>query len=173
MYVLHAVLSSKFCPRLPFFYSSCGIPIIPRLSSVPPTFPGGGTEEELELPDGSPLLLNCTAWGNPSPAYSWRFPDPTQLTFMNETTNGPVLEPVLQLPGVYTCTVRNSQGSATKTFTVVEPESKTFPPNPASSFVSIWFFFCLCRSIIPPCCCFQQVAAVGPPLPFYRPCFSS
>lgn len=148
-----------------FFDSSCGIPTIPHLSSVPPTFPNG-TEEELELPDGSPLLLNCTASGNPAPAYSWRFPDPVQLTFMNETTNQPVLKPVLQFPGVYTCTVWNSQGSTTKAFTVVEPESKTFPLKLPSSFVSIRVF-CLGRSVVPPCCCFQQVATVGPPLPFY------
>lgn len=157
------------------FYLSCDIWRIPHLSSVPPTFPNA-TDEELKLRDRSPLLLNCTASGNPAPAYSWRFPDPIQVTFMNETANRPVLMPVLQLPGVYTCMVWNSQGKTTKAFTVIEPESKTFTLNPASFPLYIYSYsiciFCVHHSIIPSCCCFQQVATVGPLLLFYWPCFS-
>lgn len=111
----------------------------PRLSSVPPTFPNA-TDEELKLQYRSPLLLNCTASGNPVPAYSWDFPDPAQLSFLNRTTNQLVLKPILQLPGVYTCTVWNSQGATTKAFTVAEPKSKTFDLNffpPICIFVSI------------------------------------
>lgn len=55
--------------------------------------------------------------------------------------------PGLQLPGVYTCTVWNSQGNTTKSFTVIDPESKILALNPASFlwYVCIYTYF-LCSS---------------------------
>ncbi|CAF90205.1 unnamed protein product, partial [Tetraodon nigroviridis] len=99
----------------------------PKLNpqNVPPTFPDA-TEEELQLQDTSPLLLNCTASGNPAPAYSWDLADPIQLAYVNSTTSQLALKPLLQLPGIYRCTAKNSQGTTTKAFTVIEPESETF-----------------------------------------------
>lgn len=76
--------------------------------------------------DDGPLLLNCTASGNPAVVYSWSFPHSIQPMDTNQTTNQLFLEPYLQFPGVFMCNVSNSRGTATKTFTVIEPESKTF-----------------------------------------------
>lgn len=86
-----------------FFYS----PHVFRPSSVPPAF-RNATDEELEMREGSPLLLNCTASGSPAPMYSWTFPDPIQLSIENQIANQPLLEPLYPLPGVYTCRVSNS-----------------------------------------------------------------
>ncbi|XP_056869926.1 cell adhesion molecule 3-like [Takifugu flavidus] len=87
----------------------------------PPAF-SNATDEEHELRDGSPLILNCNASGNPAPVYRWTFPDPIQLMIRNQTTHLPVLMPIPELPGVYKCKVSNSLGTAIKSFTVIEPE---------------------------------------------------
>ncbi|XP_068435047.1 cell adhesion molecule 3-like [Clinocottus analis] len=74
--------------------------------------------ETLELSAASKLVLNCTAAGKPTPAYSWRSPWPVQRT--NHKENQSVLAPSIQRPGTYECTASNSQGSTTKYFTVTE-----------------------------------------------------
>ncbi|XP_034750323.1 hemicentin-1-like [Etheostoma cragini] len=74
--------------------------------------------ETMHLEAGSKIILNCTATGNPMPVYSWHFPQPIQQTNINE--NEPILAPSFELPGNYTCTASNTQGTRTKTFTVIE-----------------------------------------------------
>ncbi|TDH03057.1 hypothetical protein EPR50_G00159150 [Perca flavescens] len=76
--------------------------------------------ETLELRAGSKIILDCTARGNPMPVYSWHFPNPIQQTKKNEKENQHILASSIQFPGTYTCTASNTQGTKTKTFTVVE-----------------------------------------------------
>lgn len=73
----------------------------------------------VEIGGRSKMTLNCTAAGNPAPVYSWRFPHAIQGT-KDENENQPVLTPSFELPGTYTCTARNAQGSRTKYFTVTQ-----------------------------------------------------
>lgn len=87
----------------------------------PPTFPNDANEE-LKLSADGEVTLNCTAAGNPMPAYSWQFPHAIQQTSEEKNANQPVL--TVQLAGTYTCTVSNSQGRVTKVFTVNEERSK-------------------------------------------------
>ncbi|XP_078125559.1 hemicentin-1 [Sander vitreus] len=84
-----------------------------------PTFTGP-ENETLELKASSKIILNCTATGNPMPVYSWHFPHPIQQTKKNKNENQPILAPSIQLPGTYACTASNTQGTKTKTFTVIE-----------------------------------------------------
>lgn len=98
---------------------------ISSVSSDPPTF-AKPEQEELKLSAGSKIILNCTATGNPVPVYSWHFPHPMQLTSKNQNADQPILTPSIQLPGTYNCSASNSQGIATKYFTVVEAPSKIF-----------------------------------------------
>ncbi|XP_054616042.1 hemicentin-1-like [Dunckerocampus dactyliophorus] len=103
-------------------------PILPAVSSEPyelfvlyrPTF--DESHENLSLPVGGNMTLNCTASGNPAPRYSWTLPVPLKL----ETENQPILTSSFQHPGTYQCTAANSQGAATKLFTVSEaPRDRT------------------------------------------------
>lgn len=93
-------------------------------SSDPPTF-FSPADERIEFTEHSKIILNCLASGNPMPVYSWHFAHPIQLKAKNQTTDQPILTPYIQLPGIYNCTVSNSQGSRTKHFTVVEAVSKS------------------------------------------------
>ncbi|XP_068192420.1 vascular cell adhesion protein 1-like [Antennarius striatus] len=86
----------------------------------PPTF-ASPANETLEIPAGRKFTLNCSATGNPIPAYSWHFPNPIQLMKENRHPNESTLNPSYELPGTYSCTAANTQGSRTKYFTVVEP----------------------------------------------------
>ncbi|TKS92109.1 Hemicentin-2 [Collichthys lucidus] len=77
--------------------------------------------EEVELKAGTKIELNCTARGNPMPAYGWTLPHDIQRRMKDQSTNQSILTPSFELPGTYTCTVSNSQGTKTKRFTVTEP----------------------------------------------------
>ncbi|XP_045888380.1 hemicentin-2-like isoform X2 [Micropterus dolomieu] len=85
----------------------------------PPTFTGPANET-LELPDRSKMILNCTATGNPMPAYSWHVPHPIQQSKEDQNENQPILTLSIQLPGTYNCTVANIRGTKTKYFTVIK-----------------------------------------------------
>lgn len=87
----------------------------------PPAFPNDA-DEELKLSADGEVTLNCTAAGNPVPAYSWQFPHEIQQTSEKKNANQPVV--TIQLAGTYPCTVSNSQGRATKVFTVIQERSK-------------------------------------------------
>lgn len=125
-------------------------------SSVTPAF-HNATDEELEMREGSPLLLNCSASGNPAPLYSWTFPDPIQLSIKNQSADQPLLEPLYPLPGVYTCRVSNSLGTATKAFTVTEAESKTSQLNPASFLCCFWWYFWCRQRFTDPVCLYSNL----------------
>ncbi|KAF7666002.1 hypothetical protein LDENG_00122250 [Lucifuga dentata] len=87
----------------------------------PPAFIQPETET-VNLSAGNKIILNCTAVGNPMPAYSWQSPNPTLQKMENEA----VVTPSLQLPGTYTCTASNAYGSTTKLFIITEtPRNRT------------------------------------------------
>ncbi|KAF1379667.1 hypothetical protein PFLUV_G00178400 [Perca fluviatilis] len=105
-------------------------PPVPNLHTIPskfhevvvlysPTFTMP-ENETLELKASSKIILDCTATGNPMPVYSWHLPNTIQQTKKNKKENQPILAPSIQLPGTYTCTASNTQGTKTKIFTVVE-----------------------------------------------------
>lgn len=85
----------------------------------PPTF-DTPFNETVELPAGKTISLICTAKGNPKPVYRWDFPDPAQETNEKHDSSKPILTPAFPIPGTYTCTASNSQGSSIKYFQVVE-----------------------------------------------------
>ncbi|XP_070827082.1 vascular cell adhesion protein 1-like isoform X2 [Chaetodon trifascialis] len=68
------------------------------------------------ITEGSPLQLNCTAVGNPSPSYTWLLPSDGL-----STTNSSVLT-ISSIrtadKGRYTCSVRNAVDALTVTFNV-------------------------------------------------------
>nr|XP_046271831.1 uncharacterized protein LOC124073572 [Scatophagus argus] len=79
----------------------------------PPTF-AEPANETLEMSTGRKITLNCTATGNPMPAYSWQLPHAIQAKSKNQTT----LNVSFEVPGTYKCTASNTQGTRTKYFTV-------------------------------------------------------
>ncbi|XP_067332629.1 uncharacterized protein [Channa argus] len=91
----------------------------------PPTF-FKPANETVEIKAKSKLLLNCTATGNPAPVYSWDHPRPSEQTNEDKNENPPIFSPSYHLPGNYSCTVSNSQGTKTKYFNVIqEPGNRT------------------------------------------------
>ncbi|CAJ1075305.1 intercellular adhesion molecule 1-like [Xyrichtys novacula] len=84
----------------------------------PPTF-SDPANETLEIPIGDEMILNCTAAGNPSPKYSWQFP---QQANNQQKGDQHVFSSSFQHPGTYTCTASNSEGSSKKFFTVTEAQ---------------------------------------------------
>ncbi|XP_049416449.1 intercellular adhesion molecule 1-like isoform X2 [Epinephelus fuscoguttatus] len=79
--------------------------------------------ETLEISDGTKIILDCTATGNPTPVYSWHFPHSVQRTNTKQDESQAILTPSFELPGTYSCTASNTQGTMTKYFTVVEGPS--------------------------------------------------
>ncbi|TRY89202.1 hypothetical protein DNTS_025389 [Danionella cerebrum] len=75
-------------------------------------------EETLEIREGSEVLLNCTAEGNPPPVYFWTSPD-----LQEKPNDQPVLADASLGPGVYTCTASNILGKKSKQF-VIRHKSK-------------------------------------------------
>lgn len=87
------------------------IPVI--FSLVPPTFLSP-EPEVLDLTVGAEMTLNCTATGNPTPAYSWQSSHPIQEGMEDEA----VLTSSSLLPGTYTCTASNMLEKKNKQFIV-------------------------------------------------------
>uniref|UniRef100_A0A3B3B3A3 Cell adhesion molecule 3-like n=1 Tax=Oryzias melastigma TaxID=30732 RepID=A0A3B3B3A3_ORYME len=83
--------------------------------------------ETLEIPARGNVTLNCSAKGNPKPSYSWHYPQNMPSTAINGDHSIQTLS--FAVPGVYTCTASNSQGTTVKYFTLVEAESKTSSLN--------------------------------------------
>lgn len=77
--------------------------------------------ETVEVPADGKITLDCTAKGNPTPAYHWQVPEKTQPQVKNQ----PVLNLLKPFPGSYNCTASNSQGSSTKQFILTAPRSYT------------------------------------------------
>ncbi|XP_061905331.1 hemicentin-2-like isoform X1 [Entelurus aequoreus] len=80
----------------------------------PPVFQSPGAES-VDLTDGGEVTLNCSAAGNPEPAYSWWAPQALQE--LREEGHA-VLASSSLLPGTYTCTASNTLGKKSKHFTV-------------------------------------------------------
>ncbi|XP_024127279.1 cell adhesion molecule 3 isoform X1 [Oryzias melastigma] len=76
--------------------------------------------ETLEIPARGNVTLNCSAKGNPKPSYSWHYPQNMPSTAINGDHSIQTLS--FAVPGVYTCTASNSQGTTVKYFTLVEAE---------------------------------------------------
>lgn len=83
------------------------------LPLVPPTF-FNNESEILDLIVGAELILNCTAAGNPTPAYSWQSSHPIKESMEDKA----VLISSSLLPGTYTCTASNTLEKRSKTFVI-------------------------------------------------------
>ncbi|XP_001920347.3 vascular cell adhesion protein 1 [Danio rerio] len=75
-------------------------------------------EEQLEVSEGSEVVLDCTAEGNPLPVYIWTSPN-----LQEKADDQPVLKDASLSPGVYTCTASNILGKKSKQF-VIKHKSK-------------------------------------------------
>nr|XP_020496609.1 uncharacterized protein LOC109989268 [Labrus bergylta] len=84
----------------------------------PPFFMDPANETH-EIRADSKTTLNCTATGNPSPSYSWHFPDNTQMNW-SQHKHPAFLTPDNDVPGTYKCTASNTQGTTSKYFTVIK-----------------------------------------------------
>ncbi|CAK6971173.1 hypothetical protein F2P81_015146 [Scomber scombrus] len=78
--------------------------------------------EMVDLTVGSEITLNCTATGNPTPAYSWQSSHPMQERMEDEA----VLTSSSLLPGTYTCTASNKLEKKSKQF-IVKANTKGMP----------------------------------------------
>ncbi|XP_054891786.1 uncharacterized protein LOC129363611 isoform X2 [Poeciliopsis prolifica] len=95
----------------------------PTLASEPlavsiyfsPTFLSPETEE-LDFTAGAEVTLNCTAMGNPVPAYSWQSIHPAEEKMKAEA----VITSSSLLPGTYTCTASNTLEKKSKQFIIKE-----------------------------------------------------
>ncbi|XP_060945579.1 hemicentin-1-like isoform X2 [Limanda limanda] len=105
----------------------------------PPTF-DEPENETLEVPADDKIILNCTATGNPAPAYSWDSPPPVQQRAMNPNKIQLILTRSLQFPGNYSCTASNPQGTTTKYFTLVEAPSSRAGTT-AGILLAVFFVF--------------------------------
>ncbi|TKS69422.1 Hemicentin-2 [Collichthys lucidus] len=76
----------------------------------------GSPHSEIAIKAGSPLLLNCSAWGNPSPSYSWTLPSGSPHS---SSSNVLSIDSVASADGgLYTCSVSNSRGTINVEFDV-------------------------------------------------------
>ncbi|KAG7276811.1 hypothetical protein CRUP_008761 [Coryphaenoides rupestris] len=67
------------------------------------------------ITEGETLLLNCTAYSNPSPVYSWRCPDNSTVSNHSVLT---IHSAGFNHEGQYVCVTSNNQGSASMEFYV-------------------------------------------------------
>lgn len=81
-----------------------------------PRLVASSNPDPVDVHEGNPLELNCSAVGQPSPSYTWTLPKgvtshttDSVLTIKSTTTED---------KGEYTCTVNNSVGSVTVSFNV-------------------------------------------------------
>ncbi|XP_061605913.1 uncharacterized protein icam3 [Phyllopteryx taeniolatus] len=98
-------------PNLPAIYSEP----LELIVQYPPTF-SQPENETLTLPVGVVMSLNCSASGNPAPEYSWKIPYSSKV----QTGTRAIFDSSFKHPGTYECTAANSEGAATKRFTVNE-----------------------------------------------------
>ncbi|XP_017286846.1 intercellular adhesion molecule 1 isoform X2 [Kryptolebias marmoratus] len=71
--------------------------------------------DTIQVTEGNPLYLNCSAEGNPAPSYTWALP------YSGSCHNGSVftVQSVgFEHEGTYNCTVSNTVGTVWKTFNV-------------------------------------------------------
>ncbi|XP_061703203.1 intercellular adhesion molecule 1-like isoform X2 [Syngnathoides biaculeatus] len=116
-------------PNLPVTYSEP----LELTVQYPPTF-SQPEDETLTLPVGSWMSLNCSASGNPAPEYSWNIPSESGKL----TGTGDVFNSSFKYPGTYECTAANSQGAATKRFTV-NGSSRSRPGTTAGILIALFF----------------------------------
>ncbi|XP_027139227.1 vascular cell adhesion protein 1 isoform X2 [Larimichthys crocea] len=80
----------------------------------------GSPHSQITIKTGSPLLLNCSAWGNPSPSYSWTLPSGSPHS---SSSNLLAIDSVASADGgLYTCSVSNSRGTINVEFNVTVEE---------------------------------------------------
>ncbi|XP_027139229.1 immunoglobulin superfamily member 10 isoform X3 [Larimichthys crocea] len=80
----------------------------------------GSPHFQITIKAGSPLLLNCSAWGNPSPSYSWTLPSGSPHS---SSSNVLTIDSVASADGgLYTCSVSNSRGTINVEFNVTVEE---------------------------------------------------
>ncbi|KAE8300451.1 hypothetical protein D5F01_LYC00592 [Larimichthys crocea] len=80
----------------------------------------GSPHSQITIKAGSPLLLNCSAWGNPSPSYSWTLPSGSPHS---SSSNVLTIDSVASANGgLYTCSVSNSRGTINVEFNVTVEE---------------------------------------------------
>ncbi|XP_018520379.1 basement membrane-specific heparan sulfate proteoglycan core protein [Lates calcarifer] len=94
--------------------------------------------DRITITEGSPLQLNCTAVGNPSPSYTWVLP-PSSLLPSN--SNVLTIKSVAsEHGGQYTCEVSNKVGNVTVMFHVdvegLELTSTKLPPITTTSMTT-------------------------------------
>ncbi|TKS68564.1 Vascular endothelial growth factor receptor 3 [Collichthys lucidus] len=81
----------------------------------------GSPHSEITIKAGSPLLLNCSAWGNPSLSYSWTLPSGSPHS---SSSNVLSIDSVASADGgLYTCSVSNSRGTINVEFDVTVEET--------------------------------------------------
>ncbi|CAK6972754.1 vascular cell adhesion protein 1-like [Scomber scombrus] len=93
-----------------------------------PQLKGSSHPDPITVTAGSPLHLNCSSEGNPSPSYTWRLPSTSRPPFSGSTLS---IEAVTSTDGgQYMCLVQNAAGNVTVKFTVVfynKPQVKDSP----------------------------------------------
>ncbi|XP_061556931.1 basement membrane-specific heparan sulfate proteoglycan core protein-like [Phycodurus eques] len=122
-------------PNLPAIYSEP----LELIVQYPPTF-SQPENENLTLPVGGVMSLNCSASGNPAPEYSWKIPYSSKVP----TGTRAIFDSSFKHPGTYECTATNSEGAATKRFTVTEaPRTRTTLAAVLGVFVALAVVLCV------------------------------
>ncbi|GAA6236389.1 basement membrane-specific heparan sulfate proteoglycan core protein-like [Lates japonicus] len=94
--------------------------------------------DRITITEGSPLQLNCTAVGNPSPSYTWMLL-PSSLLPSNSSVLT-IKSVASERGGQYTCEVSNVVGNVTVMFNVdvkgLELTSTKLPPVTTTSMTT-------------------------------------
>uniref|UniRef100_A0A3Q2NPJ2 Ig-like domain-containing protein n=1 Tax=Fundulus heteroclitus TaxID=8078 RepID=A0A3Q2NPJ2_FUNHE len=103
------------------------------------------------------ISLNCSATGNPAPAYRWHFADPTLEGPQKQDEIGPILTSDFKVTGVYSCRASNAVAERTKYFTI----NKT--PGKYITIECTVFLILLFADFVHnfPCCCFPLGSTTG------------
>ncbi|XP_053181967.1 immunoglobulin superfamily member 10-like [Scomber japonicus] len=82
-----------------------------------PQLKGSSHPDPITVIAGSPLHLNCSSEGNPSPSYTWTLPSASRSPFSGDTLD---IKSVTSVDGgQYLCLVQNAAGNVTVKFTVI------------------------------------------------------
>ncbi|XP_053181921.1 vascular cell adhesion protein 1-like [Scomber japonicus] len=81
-----------------------------------PELKGSSHPDNINVTAGSPLHLNCSSEGNPSPSYTWTLPSASRSPYNGSTLD---IKSVTSMDGgQYLCLVQNAAGNVTVKFTV-------------------------------------------------------
>ncbi|XP_028288425.1 uncharacterized protein LOC114452991 [Parambassis ranga] len=72
----------------------------------------------IKITEGSPLYLDCSAKGNPSPTYAWMVPPKVHPESSHDGADLTIQTVSFDHAGDYSCNVRNTVGNVTRTFRV-------------------------------------------------------